>query len=118
MGYAIEFKGYKIYNLKEAKIQISRDMDFDEDACWNWELMDVDRRNTAAIKSAAGRTIDEDKTNIDATLDSAVRKVKSLAKVYERCNLVHVEQTCYIDAARFPIWVEAMSQKLSLLRGI
>uniref|UniRef100_A0A6N2MMZ3 Reverse transcriptase Ty1/copia-type domain-containing protein n=1 Tax=Salix viminalis TaxID=40686 RepID=A0A6N2MMZ3_SALVM len=112
MGYAIESKGYKIYNLKEAKIQISRDVDFDEDACWNLELMDVDQRNTTDLISAVGRKIDEDKTDVDVTSDSVVLKVKSLANVYERCNLVHAEPTSYTNATRFPVWVEAMKLEI------
>ena len=35
VGYATESKGYRIYNLSAAKVQISRDVHFDENAYWN-----------------------------------------------------------------------------------
>jgi hypothetical protein len=33
VGYAAESKGYRIYNLNAAKVQISRDAHFDENSC-------------------------------------------------------------------------------------
>ncbi|KAK4409575.1 Retrovirus-related Pol polyprotein from transposon TNT 1-94 [Sesamum angolense] len=36
LGYNTQSKGYRIYNLKTKKLIISRDVEFDEDAMWNW----------------------------------------------------------------------------------
>ncbi|KAL0441700.1 UNVERIFIED_CONTAM: Retrovirus-related Pol polyprotein from transposon TNT 1-94 [Sesamum radiatum] len=36
LGYSTQSKGYRIYNLKTKKLIISRDVEFDEDAMWNW----------------------------------------------------------------------------------
>ena len=35
VGYATESKGYRVFNLNSTKIQVSRDVQFDENACWN-----------------------------------------------------------------------------------
>ncbi|KAL0368054.1 UNVERIFIED_CONTAM: Retrovirus-related Pol polyprotein from transposon TNT 1-94 [Sesamum calycinum] len=37
LGYSTQSKGYRIYNLKTKKLIISRDVEFDEDAMWNWD---------------------------------------------------------------------------------
>ena len=36
LGYDSQAKGYRIFNLSTEKIMISRDVEFDEDASWNW----------------------------------------------------------------------------------
>ena len=42
-------------------------------------------------------------------------KVRPLSDVYERCNLVHAEPTCYTEAARFPEWIEAMKAEIDVI---
>ena len=66
MGYATESKGYRIYNLNIAKIQTSRDVQFDENSCWNWDLKGVDKKNTAALEPAVRSIGVEDQPDIEA----------------------------------------------------
>ena len=35
--------------------------------------------------------------------------------MYERCNLVHVDPTCYTEVARFPEWIEAMKAEIDVI---
>lgn len=40
VGYDSRTKGYKLYNPKDGKVIISRDVDFDEEAMWDWQVQD------------------------------------------------------------------------------
>ncbi|KAL0377091.1 UNVERIFIED_CONTAM: Retrovirus-related Pol polyprotein from transposon TNT 1-94 [Sesamum calycinum] len=44
LGYSTQSKGYRIYNLKTKKLIISRDVEFDEDAMWNWDEEKVETK--------------------------------------------------------------------------
>ena len=111
VGYSTESKGYRIYNLNESKIQISRDVHFDEIACWNWDLKEVDQKSTI-LDAAAGETSTETEFDVDGTSDADVLKVRPLAEIYERCNLVHAEPTSYAEAAKDAAWIEAMKLEI------
>nr|KYP72805.1 Retrovirus-related Pol polyprotein from transposon TNT 1-94 [Cajanus cajan] len=37
LGYAANSKGYRVYNMRSKQIVISRDIQIDENAYWNWE---------------------------------------------------------------------------------
>ncbi|RVW94557.1 Retrovirus-related Pol polyprotein from transposon RE1 [Vitis vinifera] len=56
----------------------------------------------------------EDPLDVEATSNTPVLKVRPLSDVYERCNLVHAEPTCYTEAARFPEWIEAMKAEIDV----
>ncbi|KAK4398435.1 Retrovirus-related Pol polyprotein from transposon TNT 1-94 [Sesamum angolense] len=44
LGYSTQSKGYRIYSLKTKKLIISRDVEFDEDAMWNWDEEKVENK--------------------------------------------------------------------------
>ncbi|KAL0379429.1 UNVERIFIED_CONTAM: hypothetical protein Sangu_0007200 [Sesamum angustifolium] len=50
LGYSTQSKGYIIYNLKTKKLIISRDVEFDEDAMWNWDEEKVERQSVMFLK--------------------------------------------------------------------
>ncbi|KAK4397350.1 Retrovirus-related Pol polyprotein from transposon TNT 1-94 [Sesamum angolense] len=50
LGYSTQSKGYRIYNLKTKKLIISRDVEFDEDAMWNWDEEKVERQRVMIPK--------------------------------------------------------------------
>ncbi|KAL0375438.1 UNVERIFIED_CONTAM: Retrovirus-related Pol polyprotein from transposon TNT 1-94 [Sesamum radiatum] len=50
LGYSTQSKGYRIYNLKTKKLIISRDVEFDEDAMWNWDEEKVERQTVMIPK--------------------------------------------------------------------
>ncbi|KAL4379405.1 hypothetical protein GQ457_02G040510 [Hibiscus cannabinus] len=43
LGYDSQAKGYRIFNLDTEKIMISRDVEFNEDASWNWDEENVEK---------------------------------------------------------------------------
>lgn len=43
MGYSPQSKGYRVYSIEEKKLIISRDVEFDENAAWNFEEEKVDK---------------------------------------------------------------------------
>ena len=81
------------------KIVISRDVHFDENSYWNWDLKKVRKcdQTTPSILELI-----EDPLDVEATSDTPVLKVRPLFDVYERCNLAHAKPTCYTEAVRFP----------------
>ncbi|KAK4407356.1 hypothetical protein Sango_0316600 [Sesamum angolense] len=50
LGYSTQSKGYRIYNLKTKKLIISRDVEFDEDAMWNWDEEKIERQSVMIPK--------------------------------------------------------------------
>ncbi|RVW53763.1 Retrovirus-related Pol polyprotein from transposon TNT 1-94 [Vitis vinifera] len=108
VGYAAESRGYRIYSLSRMKIVISRDVHFDENSYWNWDLKKVhkcDQTTPSILEPVVESTSLEDSLDVEATLDTAMLKVRLLSDVYERCNLVHAEPTCYTEAAIGVKWV-------------
>ncbi|RVX19280.1 Retrovirus-related Pol polyprotein from transposon TNT 1-94 [Vitis vinifera] len=118
VGYATESRGYRIYSLSRMKIVISRDVHFDENSYWNWDLKKVhkcDQTTPSILELALESTSLEDPLDVEATSDTPMLKVRPLSDVYERCNLVHAEPTCYTEAARFPEWIEAMKPEIDVI---
>ena len=78
------------------KIVISKDMHFDENSYWNWDLKKIhkcDQTTPSILEPTVESTCIEDPLDVEATSDTLVLKVRPLSDVYERCNLVHVEPT-------------------------
>ncbi|KAG6737098.1 hypothetical protein POTOM_059909 [Populus tomentosa] len=75
VGYATESKGYRIFNLNAAKIQV------DENSCWNWDLKGVDQNKTTALELAVRSIGDEVQPDIEATSNTTVLKVRPLSDV-------------------------------------
>jgi len=48
LGYSTQ-KGYRVYNLQIKKLVISRDVEIDENASWNWEEEKVVKSNTLVL---------------------------------------------------------------------
>jgi hypothetical protein len=113
LGYAASSKGYRVYNLKTKQIVISRDIDVDENAYWDWENGEV-QRSTKSAESAPDKqehTTNEDENQI-AESDSPILKSKSLAEVYENCNFVVNEPSSFEEASLITEWKDAMKEEL------
>ena len=113
LGYAASSKGYRVYNLKTKQIVISRDIDVDENAYWDWENDEV-RRSTKSVERAPDKqehTTNEDENQI-AESDSPILKSKSLAEVYANCNFVVNEPSSFEEAALLTEWKDAMKEEL------
>nr|KYP60023.1 Retrovirus-related Pol polyprotein from transposon TNT 1-94 [Cajanus cajan] len=44
LGYNSQSKGYRVYNLQTKKLTISRDIEVDENATWNWEEERIEKK--------------------------------------------------------------------------
>ncbi|KAL0302885.1 UNVERIFIED_CONTAM: Retrovirus-related Pol polyprotein from transposon TNT 1-94 [Sesamum radiatum] len=62
LGYSTQSKGYRIYNLKTKKLIISRDVEFDEDAMWNWDEEKVERQTVMIPKETPPQQQEEEGT--------------------------------------------------------
>ncbi|KAL4387066.1 hypothetical protein GQ457_09G030440 [Hibiscus cannabinus] len=118
VGYSSQSKGYRIYNLESKMIVVSRYAIFYEDSYWNWEKNDVQKHDLRSISEELVKDAENGETSdwfdVAGTADAdEVIKTKSLASVYERCNLVFVEPTSFNDDAKVPEWIDAMKSEIS-----
>ena len=49
-GYSTQSKGYRIYSLKTEKLIISRDVEFDESATWNWNEEKIEKQSVLVLR--------------------------------------------------------------------
>ncbi|KAL4319314.1 hypothetical protein GQ457_18G017080 [Hibiscus cannabinus] len=122
VGYSSQSKGHRIYNLESKMIVVSRDVIFYEDSYWNWEKNDVLKHDLRSISEelVISKDVENGETSdwfdVAGTTDAdEVIKTKSLASVYERCNLVFAEPTIFNDAAKVPEWIDAMKSEISVI---
>ncbi|KAL0341191.1 UNVERIFIED_CONTAM: hypothetical protein Sradi_4635900 [Sesamum radiatum] len=73
LGYSTQSKGYRIYNLKTKKLIISRDVEFDEDAMWNWDEEKVERQSVMIPKETPPQQQQEEGTD-QAEMEGGVNK--------------------------------------------
>ena len=82
VGYSSNSKAYKIYLPQTNKVIISRDVKFFESDSWSWE-------NDKKLE------FQKENENVD---DELVRGTRSLSDIYQRCNVVVMEPTGYVEA--------------------
>ncbi|XP_071700490.1 uncharacterized protein [Rutidosis leptorrhynchoides] len=122
LGYSIQSKGYRVYNLKTNNIVISRDVEFDKDASWNWEKDKVEKQTYLSRISmetpaqqplqvehseqqeSTGETSPATPTSPSTRLplaqdesspESTPGRFKALAEIYETCNFTTIEPESY-----------------------
>lgn len=108
VGYASESKGYRIYSLAENKIILNRDVIFDENSYWDWDLEEVCKVGYNVPQPLVSTTV------FEGTTDSPILKTKSVADIYENCNLIS-EPSSYFDAAVSKNWKSAMAEEIKAI---
>ncbi|RVW91591.1 Copia protein [Vitis vinifera] len=96
VGYAAESKGYIIYSLSRMKIVISRDVYFDENSYWNWDLKKVhkcDQTTPSILEPAVESTSIEDPLDVEATSDTPVLKLIELPEAKKAIGVKWVFRT-------------------------
>lgn len=119
VGYATESKGYRIFDLHDSKIAISRDVTFDEEAYWDWNEKEVKRHvdeNSGTQDDTHYDVTNEPEFNVQDTTDTDVLRTRPLADLYESCNFVIVEPESYMDASKHDVWIDAMKSELEMIK--
>ncbi|CAL9009258.1 unnamed protein product [Prunus brigantina] len=134
LGYGSCEKGYRLYNLESGKVIISRDVIFNEESSWDWNaqkessisipLTDVVAENGKEIDEAYGVQIEMAEENeaehTEAVtgpheFDHTSRKFKSIAEVYERCNVCIIEPESFEEAVKDDSWQKAMENEIHMI---
>ena len=124
LGYSTQSKGYRVYNLQTKKLVISRDVEIDENASWNWEEEKVVKSSTLVLVQQYQEEIQEEAEASgtpspppleDSSLESTPRRVRSLVDIYETCNMAMIEPNCYEEASKQEIWVKAMEEEVKMI---
>ncbi|KAM0973674.1 hypothetical protein ACFX2C_016966 [Malus domestica] len=141
LGYGSCEKGYKLYNIDSGKVIISRDVVFNEEACWDWNTQkecslkmpitdsfterghetEGTRLSQAEI-SENDVEIPEESEEIHVRSDSGPQdvdhtplKYKSIAEMYERCNLCILEPETFEEAVKDEAWQKAMESEIAMI---
>lgn len=131
-GYSTQSKGYRIYNIKTKKLIISRDVEFDEAASWNWDEEKVENKNIYISRERSPvqkhdqgeHPAEEDEPTIpqasppredDLPDDMPQRKVKTLQELYETCNFITLEPESFEVASKQEAWVKAMEEEINMI---
>ncbi|KAK4399009.1 Tricyclene synthase Oc15, chloroplastic [Sesamum angolense] len=125
LGYSTQSKGYRIYNLKTKKLIISRDVEFDEDAMWNWDEEKVERQSVMIPKETPPQQQQEegtDQAEMERRSQQAPvsprrpppseeieeeippRRTKLLSDIYETCNFIMLELENFETAVKHKVW--------------
>ncbi|KAK4408868.1 putative mitochondrial protein [Sesamum angolense] len=131
LGYNTQSKGYRIYNLKTKKLIISRDVEFDEDAMWNWDEEKVERQSVMIPKETPPQQQQEEGTDQaemgkrsqqapgsprmppsseEIEEETPPRMTKLLSDIYETCNFIMLELENFETAVKHKVWVQAMEE--------
>ncbi|KAK4401017.1 Retrovirus-related Pol polyprotein from transposon TNT 1-94 [Sesamum angolense] len=121
LGYSTQSKGYRIYNLKTKKLIISRDVEFDEDAMWNWDEEKVERQSVMIPKETPPQQQQEEGTDQaemerrsqqapgsprrppsseEIEEETPPRRTKLLSDIYETCNFIMLEPENFETAVK------------------
>ncbi|KAG8482698.1 hypothetical protein CXB51_024274 [Gossypium anomalum] len=111
-GYSLVKKGYKILNPLTNKIQVSRDVVFDEKACWNWE-----RNEPEAIpEELVTDQFEADQNDLEMDVDDKpVRGTRTLADIYERAHVAQEEPCIFEEAEAHQGWKQAMADEIAMI---
>ncbi|KAK4400189.1 Retrovirus-related Pol polyprotein from transposon RE1 [Sesamum angolense] len=136
LGYSTQSKGYRIYNLKTKKLIISRDVEFDEDAVWNWDEEKVERQSVMIPKETPPQQQQEEGTDQaemerrsqqapgsprrpppleEIEEETPPRRTKLLSDIYETCNFIMLEPENFETAVKHKVWVQAMEEEIKMI---
>ena len=117
LGYSNNVKGYRVFNLKTKKVQVSRNVKFDESARWNWDKDEVETGSDLIVKDI--NHLEQGDNEVDPNLEEddeiAFRGTRSISDIYERCNSALLEPANYTQAVVSDHWRVAMKEELRMI---
>ncbi|KAL0332223.1 UNVERIFIED_CONTAM: Retrovirus-related Pol polyprotein from transposon TNT 1-94 [Sesamum calycinum] len=128
----------RLQNLqpKDQKLIISRDVEFDEDAMWNWDEEKVERQSVMIPKETPPQQQQEEGTDQaemerrsqqapgsprrpppseEIEEETPPRRTKLLSDIYETCNFIMLEPENFETAVKHKVWVQAMEEEIKMI---
>ncbi|KAJ4754257.1 polyprotein [Rhynchospora pubera] len=136
IGYCTQSKGYRLYNPNSKKFIVSRNVLFDENACWNWKEKTSECEVEFPTEDEEGEVQEEMQmqqqmsSNSDNTSTSTARlsdnvlvdpedegrKFRSIHELYEATQILYVaDPTTYEEASEKKEWCQAMQEELAAI---
>ncbi|KAI5317503.1 hypothetical protein L3X38_037210 [Prunus dulcis] len=133
-------KGYRLYNIEIEKVIISRDVIFSENECWDWntkketsvniQLTEIREEEQGAegssyefeeqlevneMPSLNTEISDQEREAGSQDVDRTPLKYKSIAEIYEKCNMCIIEPESFEEAAKDDSWKKAMEAEITMI---
>ncbi|KAK8936281.1 hypothetical protein KSP39_PZI013961 [Platanthera zijinensis] len=136
LGYSQHSKGYRFYNPTTQKLQISRDIIFDEKTSWDWDQNTLpqltvevtDPEDQSSVGVAGFETQPSNPTEHPGNIfspeissesdSSSPQKTRTIEDIYsrsERVLLIKEEPETFKAAAINPIWCKAMEEEMEAI---
>ncbi|KAL0323577.1 UNVERIFIED_CONTAM: Retrovirus-related Pol polyprotein from transposon TNT 1-94 [Sesamum angustifolium] len=135
LGYSTQSKGYRIYNLKTKKLIISRDVEFNEDAMWNWDEEKVERQSVMIPKETPSQQQQEEQTKqkwkggVNKHQDHPEghhhqkrlrKKPRQEGQSFSVIYMKHATSSCWNQrifetAVKHKVWVQAMEEEIKMI---
>ncbi|KAG6525448.1 hypothetical protein ZIOFF_015404 [Zingiber officinale] len=128
VGYSTMSKGYRLFNLQLGQVIISRDVQVDENALWNWEENKVEKKDIlistdkedeiepSTPDSSSSQPNEEsstDPTSSNSSSPSATpKRYRSLSDIYATCNYCSIEPENFAEAIKEEPWKKAMEEEV------
>ncbi|KAG8472383.1 hypothetical protein CXB51_035319 [Gossypium anomalum] len=98
--------------LSKKAVPVSRDVVFDENACWNWERNEPKAIPEELVTDQFEADQNDPEMDVD---DEPVRGTRTLADVYERAHVSQEEPCCFEEAEAHQGWKQAMDDEIAMI---
>lgn len=119
---------------------ISRDVEFDESASWNWDEGKIEKKGVVLsgepettptqqpeedthereISETPGTppasSLTPPSIEDESSFESSPRRVKSLRDIYETCNFITLEPESFEVAVKQEVWRKAMEEEIKTIK--